>query len=143
MWYYTCSLVVRGYLTMNSMVQIHNSVTLLTSRDHSCQHASQISVVTHISWAVTTWPTCRVLFGRCYQLSAEKQTVCVGSYSETDTTEMLSLRLPHAKSSHEITWHNTRVCHLTWREDSVSPALNRWCSVLRASLVRAGEDGVW
>jgi len=35
-------------------------------------------------------------------------------------------RLPGAKSSHEITWHDDmRVCHLTWREDSVSPALVR------------------
>jgi len=32
-------------------------------------------------------------------------------------------RLPGAKSSHEITWHDDmRVCRLTWREDSVSPA---------------------
>ena len=33
-------------------------------------------------------------------------------------------RLPGAKSSHEITWHDDmHVCHLTWREDSVSTAL--------------------
>ena len=32
-------------------------------------------------------------------------------------------RLPGAKSSHEITWHDDmRVCRLTWREQSVSPA---------------------
>ena len=50
---------VRGNLTLNSMAQIHTSVTLLTSRDLvwssgrlTCQHASQISV-THISWNVT------------------------------------------------------------------------------------------
>jgi len=33
-------------------------------------------------------------------------------------------RLPGAKRSHDITWHDDmRVCRLTWREDSVSPAL--------------------
>jgi len=60
MWCYACSWDVRGDLTLNSMVQIHTSVTLLTSRDLAwssgrltCQHASQISAVAHISWDVT------------------------------------------------------------------------------------------
>ena len=51
---------VRGDLTLKSMAQIHTSVTLLTSRDLAwssgrltCQHASQISAVAHISWEVT------------------------------------------------------------------------------------------
>jgi len=51
---------VRGDLTLNSMTQIHTSVTLLTSRDLTWssgrltrQHASHISVVAHISWGVT------------------------------------------------------------------------------------------
>ena len=51
-----CSWDVRGDLTLNSMVQIHTFVTLLTSRDLAwssgrltCQHASQISAVAHIS----------------------------------------------------------------------------------------------
>ena len=51
-----CSWDVRGDLTLNSMAQIHTSVTLLTSRDLAwgsgrltCQHASQISAVAHIS----------------------------------------------------------------------------------------------
>jgi hypothetical protein len=51
---------VRGDLTLNYMAQIHTSVTLLTSRDLArssgrltCQHASQISAVAHISWDVT------------------------------------------------------------------------------------------
>jgi hypothetical protein len=55
-----CSWDVRGDLTLNSMAQIHTSVTLLTSRDLAwrsgrltCQHAYQISAVTHISWDVT------------------------------------------------------------------------------------------
>ena len=56
--------------------QIHTSVTLLTSRDLTCQHASHISVVTHISWDVTTWPTCRVLFRR-YQLVVCRKTYCL------------------------------------------------------------------
>jgi hypothetical protein len=49
-----CSCDVRGDLTLKSMVRIHTSVTLLTSRDLAwssgrltCQHASQISVVAH------------------------------------------------------------------------------------------------
>jgi len=54
---------------LNSMAQIHTSVTLLTSRDITCHHASRISVVARISWG-------------------------------------------------ELTSHD-----LTWREDSVSPAL--------------------
>jgi len=48
MWYYACGWDVRGDLTLNSMAQIHTSVTLLTSRDltwssgrHTCQHASE------------------------------------------------------------------------------------------------------
>jgi hypothetical protein len=46
----------RGDLTLNSMALIHTSVTLLTSRDLAsrsgqltCQHASHISAVAHIS----------------------------------------------------------------------------------------------
>ena len=51
-----CSWDERSDLTLNSMAHIHTSVTLLTSRDLAwssgrltCQHASQISAVTHIS----------------------------------------------------------------------------------------------
>ena len=51
---------VRGDLTLNTMVQIHTSATLLTSRDFAwssgrltCQHVSQFSAVAHISWDVT------------------------------------------------------------------------------------------
>ena len=53
---YACSWDVRGDLTLNSMAQIHTSVTLITSRDLTLssgrltrQHASHISVVAHIS----------------------------------------------------------------------------------------------
>jgi hypothetical protein len=59
-WCYACSWDVRGELTFNSMAQNHTSFTLLTSRDLAwssgrltCQHASQISAVAHISWDVT------------------------------------------------------------------------------------------
>jgi hypothetical protein len=55
-----CSWDARGDLTLNSMVQIHTSATLLRSRYLAwgsgwltCQHASQISAVAHISWDVT------------------------------------------------------------------------------------------
>ena len=51
-----CSWDMRGDLTLNSMAQIHTSVTLLTTRDLAwsssrltCQHASQMSAVAHIS----------------------------------------------------------------------------------------------
>jgi hypothetical protein len=61
MWYYACSWDVRGDLTLNSMAQIHTSVPLPTSRDLTCssvrltcQHASHISVVAHISWDVAS-----------------------------------------------------------------------------------------
>ena len=60
MWCYACSWDVRGDLTLNSMAQIHTSVTLLTSRDLTWssgwlmrQHASHNLVVAHISWGVT------------------------------------------------------------------------------------------
>jgi hypothetical protein len=48
MWCYACVWDVRGDLILNSMAQIHTSVTLLTSRDFAwscgrlmCQHASE------------------------------------------------------------------------------------------------------
>jgi hypothetical protein len=57
---HACSWDVRGDLTLNSMAQIHTSLTLLTSRDLACssgrltcQHASQISAVARVSWDVT------------------------------------------------------------------------------------------
>ena len=75
MWCYACSWDVRGDLPLNSMAQIHTSVTLLMSLDLTCQHASHISVVAHISWDVTTWP-CRVLFGR-YQSAVCRKTYCL------------------------------------------------------------------
>ena len=50
MWCYACGWDVRGDLALNSMAQIHTSVTLLTSRDvtwnrgrFTCQHASEIT----------------------------------------------------------------------------------------------------
>ena len=55
MWCYACSWDVTDDLPLNSMVQIHTSVTVLTSRDLTSQHASHISVVAHISWGELTW----------------------------------------------------------------------------------------
>jgi len=62
------------------MAQFHNSVTLLTSHNLAwssgrltCQHASQMSAVTHIS---ETWCTCRVLFSR-YQLFPEMEEMLI------------------------------------------------------------------
>jgi len=53
---HACSWDVKVDLTLNSMAQIHTSVALLASRDLAwssgrltCQHASQISTVAHIS----------------------------------------------------------------------------------------------
>ena len=58
-WQMGFNLAFKG-LTLHSVAQIHTSVTLLTSRDLawssgrlSCQHASQISAIAHISWDVT------------------------------------------------------------------------------------------
>jgi hypothetical protein len=55
-----CSWDMRGDLALKSMAQIHTSVSLLRSRDRAwssgrltCQHASHISAVAHISWDVT------------------------------------------------------------------------------------------
>ena len=54
-WSYTFSWDVRGEWPLNSMTQIHTSVTLITSRDLMCQHAFHISVIAHISWGKLTW----------------------------------------------------------------------------------------
>jgi len=93
MWCYVCSWDVRGDLTLNSMVQIHTSVTLLTSRDLTWS-SGRSRASTPLTFLLShtfreTWPKCRVLFRR-YQLFAEKHTVYVGGYPETDTTGMLS-----------------------------------------------------
>ena len=56
MWRYACNWDVRGDLTLNSVALIHTSVTPITSRDLAwltCQHASHIYAVPHISWDVT------------------------------------------------------------------------------------------
>jgi hypothetical protein len=56
MWCYACSWDVIADLTLNSMAQIHTSVTLLVTWSHvelTHQHASHISGVAHISWDVT------------------------------------------------------------------------------------------
>jgi hypothetical protein len=71
---------VRGDLALNSMAQIHTSVTLLTSRDLAwsfgrlmCQHASQICTVAHISWDVTAWRA----FFRLYQSFSEMEEILI------------------------------------------------------------------
>jgi len=117
MWCYAYRWDVRDNLTLNSMAKIQTSVTLLTSRHHTCQHASQISVVAHISWGVTTWHTFRVLFGRFSQLFARKHyCLCQRLYWNPYDCNVVP-RLPGANSSHEIMWHEDKhVCHLTWRE---------------------------
>ena len=92
MWCYACSWDVRGELTLNSMTQIHTSVTLLTSRDLTWssgrltrQHASNISVVAHISWGVTN-----VL-------------------SALHSVHSVLNRLSHPNCTRNITW-----AHVTW-----------------------------
>jgi hypothetical protein len=62
MWCYACSWDVRGALTLNSMTQIHTSVTLLTSRDLTWssgrltrQHASHICCRTHFVRRAGAW----------------------------------------------------------------------------------------
>ena len=109
---------MRGDLPFNSVAQIHTSVALLTSRDLTRRHASHISVVAHISWDVTAWPTCRLLFGR--QSFAEKHTVYVGSYTETGTTGMLC---PPTAWRQKLIWDN-----VTWRYVCVPPHMT-WAHV--------------
>ena len=72
-----CSWDVTGDLTLNSMVQIHTSVTLLMSCDLAwssgrltCQHASLKFLLLHTFRE--TWRTCRALFRR-YQLFPEME----------------------------------------------------------------------
>ena len=124
MWCYACSSDVRGNLPLNSMAQIHTSVTLLTSRDPKCQHASHISVVAHISWDVTTWPRVSSALHTLSISCLQKNILFMSAAAlKPIRLECYLLRLPGAKSSHEITWHDdTCACRLTWREDSVSPA---------------------
>ena len=83
---------------------------------------------------------CSSDFISCLQKSI---TVYVSGYTETGTTGMLSPPTAWRQSSHEVTWHDDmRLCRLTWREltwreDSVSPALYRCDSVI-SSFVRTG-----
>jgi len=80
MWCYTCRWDVRGDLTFNSADQIHTSVTLLTSRDLAwssgrltCQRASQISAVAHISWDVTYVSSAH----QTLQVDFQKRRICL------------------------------------------------------------------
>jgi hypothetical protein len=86
MWCYACSWDVRGDFTLNSMAQIHTSVTLLTTRDLTRRKQSDRSV------------------------NLRRRIQCqIASYIQTARV-----------TSHE----------LTWREDSVSPALEAHPSVV-------------
>ena len=103
--------------TMNSMAQIHTSVTLLTSRDLTCQHASHVSVVAHISWDVTTWPTSRVLFRR-YQLVVCRKTYCLSRllhWNWSDWNVIFSTAWCQKLTWDNVTWlYACALPHTTW-----------------------------
>ena len=120
MWCYACSWDVRGDLPLNSMAQIHASVTLLTSRDLTCQQASHISVVAHISWDVTTWPTCRVLFRRCQSVVCRKICcLCRRPHWDRYGWNVISPTAWRQK----LTWDNVK-----WRYGCVPPHMT-WAHV--------------
>jgi hypothetical protein len=91
---------VRGDLTLNSVAQIHTSLTLLTSRDLAWrsgrltrQQASQISAVAHISWNVTyvssalqTLPVVSRNGGNAYWKTAPTDLFIQGVKGGTDQT---------------------------------------------------------
>jgi len=90
------------------MAQIHASVTVLTSRDLTW-NSDRSRASTPLTFLLShtfreTWPTCRVLFRRWYQFFAEKHTVYVGGYTETDTTGILFPPTAWHQNSNEITW---------------------------------------
>ena len=139
MWCYACSWDVRGDITLNSMAQIHITLTLLTSCDLTfssgrltCQHTPHISVVTHISWDVTYVSSALLTLsvvcrngGNAYWKKFANgpvfmtRTVYVGGYTETDTTGMLS---PRTAWRQKLTWDNVTwwyACvppHMTWAQ---------------------------
>jgi hypothetical protein len=148
MWCYACSWDVTGDLTLNSTAQIHTSITLLTSRDLTlssgrltCQHASHISVVAHISWDVTPREV------RCHDNRNMRGVLArhptraqreITWRKQSDRSVNLRRRVQCQIASHiptaRVTSHE-----LMWREDSVSPALltylityllSRWIRVL-------------
>ena len=134
MWCYACSWDVRGEFNIEFYgADSHFCHSAYVTWSHvevwslKCQHASHVSFVAHISWDVTYVSECSpyVVIG-CLQKNI--------LFMSAATLKQIRLkcylpRLTGAKSSHEITWHDdTRVCRLTWREltwreDSVSPAL--------------------
>jgi hypothetical protein len=130
MWCYACSWVVRGYLTLNCMAQIHTSLTLLTLRDLAwssgrltCQHVSQISAVAQISWDVT-----------CASSSLQTLPVVSGNGGNADWKVLQRTFLYDTKASdyrdHDMranAWEGIgkelkikrKLCELIWREGTV------------------------
>jgi hypothetical protein len=125
-------------LTLNSMTQIHTSVTLLTSRDlawsfgrltcqHACQHASErhvsrpeLHVRSRDVCRVTEVWICAIEFN-VNPLNAELNPIChllalLGSHP--------ILHVNRIKVKSPLTFQPARVTshEITWREDSVTPA---------------------
>jgi len=130
-WCYVCSWDMRGDLTLNSMAQIHTSVTLLTSRDLTwrsgrlmCQHASHIPVVAHILWDMTYVSSalqtlsvvCRIdTTQHSGQTPVKEVEIKNILFMSAATLKLVRLEcylpwLPGAKSSCEITWHDDIIC---------------------------------
>jgi hypothetical protein len=135
-WAHAMLRVHLGYFNIDLLAQTHTSVTLLTSRDLTwnsgrltCQHASQISVVAHISWDgtyvssahQTLLPAVSRNGGNAYWklrqrtfLHDTKSPDCRDQHMRANAREEIRKELKI----------NSKTCReLTWREDSVSPAL--------------------
>jgi hypothetical protein len=118
------------------MAQTHTFVTLFTSRNLTwssrqltCQHASKISVVAHISWDVTYVPSALQTLlpvvsrngGNAYWILRQrtflhdtKSPDCRDQHMRANTWEEIGKELKIKRK----TWRE-----LSWCEDSVSPAL--------------------
>jgi hypothetical protein len=104
--------------------------TLLMSHDLmwssgrlTCQHASQISVVAHISWDVTYVLSA---LQHCYQLFPEIEEMLIGNVCQRSflyDTKSPDYRDQHMRANAwEDIGKELKIKRKTWCEDSVSPA---------------------
>jgi len=91
-----CSWDMRGDLTLNSMVQIHTSVTLLTSRDLGSRASTPFKFLLSHTFR-ETWRTCRALF-RSYQLFPEMEEILIEKVRQR--TFLYDTRSPDYRDQH-------------------------------------------
>jgi hypothetical protein len=124
MWCYACSWDVRGDLTLNSMAQIHTSVTLLTSPAST----RLIFLLSHTFRATWGHVSRNVCYNRNMRgVLAREPTRAPREITwrrQRDRSVNLHHRIQCHTASHiptaRVTSHE-----LTWRVDSVSPALHK------------------